>query len=106
MRDHGGAYSRPPRNTLCSHCMTSNLGGLPMTDSEPRSEREQTDESLRLERQHSDNALEQIAAIDATADDVINLARARADILVASARARTDQASSAQPSDALKNSRA
>src|SRR3954447_23404864 len=77
-----------------------------MTDSEPRSEREQTDESLRLERQHSDNALEQIAAIDATADDVINLARARADILVASARARTDQASSAQPSDALKNSRA
>ena len=77
-----------------------------MTDSEPRSEREQTDESLRLERQHSDNALEQLAAIDATADDVIHRARERADVLVASARARTDRAASAQPSDAVKNSRA
>src|SRR3954447_8724166 len=77
-----------------------------MTDSEPRSEREQTDESLRLERRHSDNALEQLAAIDATADDVINRARERADILVANARAKTDQATSAQPSDALKKSRA
>lgn len=77
-----------------------------MTDSAPRSGREQTDESLRLERQHSDDALEQIAAIDATADDVISRARERADSPVARARARTDQAASAVPSDALKKSRA
>jgi signal transduction histidine kinase len=77
-----------------------------LTDSEPRSEREQTDESLRLEREHSDNALEQLAAIDATADEVINRARERADMLVARARAQTDRDAVSQPSAALKKSRA
>src|SRR5205085_12285401 len=79
-----------PRPGLRSPSMLS-VAVMPVDETPPNSEREQTDESLRVEREKADHALmAELTILDETADAVISKARARADEVLAAARTKTD----------------